>query len=368
MEKNEFLDRIAEGRMTRRDFHKALASVGLMAVAVPLGGRAARADDPVTYFTWGGYDVLEIIPGYQEATGEIPNWPIFTDEEEALSKLRAGFQADVAHPCSGRIRRWRDAGLLQPIDTSRLSNFNDIFPALKSINNADADGQQWFAAVDWGNTSVIYRTDIVEVEEESWTVLWDERYAGKLSIGEDVTDTAIIAALVAGARDPHDMTDEELAKVKELLAKQKPLLRFYWADNTVLEQAMATGEVVAASAWNSSVLALRRQGVPVAFMTPKEGILTWCCGLVLLKDAPQIDKAHQLIDAMISPEAGHYFITEFGYGHSNQKAFEMVDDETLAGIGLPRDPTELLSSGVFSADNTRQDEITQMFEAVKAGI
>ena len=187
-------------------------------------------------------------------------------------------------------------------------------------------------------------------------------------MGNDVTDTAIIAALLTGAKDPYNMTDEELAAVKELLVKQKPLLRFYWNDTTELEQAMATGEVVASSAWNSSVLELRKQGIPVAYMNPKEGILTWCCGLVMIKDAPQADKAHKLIDAIISPEAGQYFITEFGYGHGNQKSFELVDDETLAAVGLPRDPTTLLSSGVFSSDNKRQDETTQMFEAVKAGI
>jgi spermidine/putrescine transport system substrate-binding protein len=365
MEKNELMDRIADRTLTRRDFHKALASVGLAMVAVPVTSRLARADDSQpTYFTWSGYDIPEVMPGYNGT----PNMPAFADEEEALIKLRAGFQVDVAHPCSGRIRRWRDAGVIQPMDTSKLSHFADIFPALKSINGADEDGQQWFAAVDWGNTSVIYRTDMVEVQEDSWTLLWDERYAGRLSMGGDVTDTAIIAALLVGANDPYDMTDEELAKVKELLAKQKPLLRFYWADTTELEQAMATGEVVASSAWNSSVLALRNQGIPVAYMNPKEGILTWCCGLVLAKGAPQVDKAHELINAMISPEAGQYFISEFGYGHGNRKAFELVDDETLAAVGLPRDPTELLSSGVFSSDNKRQDEVNQLFEAVKAGL
>lgn len=367
MEKNEFLDRIADGRLSRRDFHKALAAAGLMAVVTPVGGRAVRADDQATYFTWAGYDVPEIIPGYVEKTGGTPNWPIFADEEEALTKMRAGFQVDVSHPCSGRIQRWRRAGIVQPIDTSRLSNFGDLFPKLKTLNGADVDGQ-WFIPVEWGNTSVLYRTDLVEVEEESWTILWDERYAGKLSMGEDVTDTAIIAALVAGVANPYDMTDEELAEVKALLQKQKPLLRFYWADNTILEQGLATGEIVAASAWNSSVLALQRQGIPVGYMKPKEGALVWCCGLVLAKDAPQPDKAYELIDAMISPEAGQYFITEWGYGHSNKKAFDAVDDETLASLGLTRDPTDLLSAGVFSSDNTRQDEITRMFEAVKAGL
>jgi spermidine/putrescine transport system substrate-binding protein len=367
MEKNELLDRIADGRMTRRDLHKALASVGLMMVAMPLAPRAARAEDQATYYTWSGYDVPEFMPAYVEKYGTTPNLPIFAEEEEAFTKLRSGYQVDVSHPCSGRIRRWRDAGILQPIDASRLSNFGDMFPTLQSINGAD-EGGQWFVGVDWGNTSVVYRTDLVDIQEESWTILWDERYAGKLSMGEDVTDTSIIAALVAGVADPYNMTDEDLAKVKDLLAKQKPLLRFYWSDNTTMEQALATGELVASSAWNSSVLTLRNQGLPVKFMSPKEGILTWCCGLVLMKDAPQIDKAHDLIDAMISPEAGQWLITQQGYGHSNSKSFDLVDDATLASLGLPRDPTTLLNSGVFSKENARLDDIVKMFEDVKAGL
>jgi spermidine/putrescine transport system substrate-binding protein len=307
------------------------------------------------------------MPAYVEKYGATPNLPIFAEEEEAFTKLRSGYQVDVSHPCSGRIRRWRDAGILQPIDASRLSNFGDMFPTLQSINGAD-EGGQWFVGVDWGNTSVVYRTDLVDIQEESWTILWDERYAGKLSMGEDVTDTSIIAALVAGVADPYNMTDEDLAKVKDLLAKQKPLLRFYWSDNTTMEQALATGELVASSAWNSSVLTLRNQGLPVKFMSPKEGILTWCCGLVLMKDAPQIDKAHDLIDAMISPEAGQWLITQQGYGHSNSKSFDLVDDATLASLGLPRDPTTLLNSGVFSKENARLDDIVKMFEDVKAGL
>ncbi len=368
MDKNEFLDRIGEGTLTRRDFHKALASVGLMAVTMPLTSRTARAEDQATYFTWSGYDVPEFMPGYVEKYGTTPNMPIFAEEEEGFTKLRAGYRVDVSHPCSGRIRRWRDAGILQPIDASRLSNFGDVFPTLKSINGADEGGQQWFVAVDWGNTSVVYRTDLVDVQEDSWTLLWDERYAGKLSMGEDVTDTAIIAALIAGVANPYNMTDDDIAKVKDLLVKQKPLLRFYWGDNTTMEQALASGELVASSAWNSSVLTLRNQGLPVRFMSPKEGILTWCCGLVMSKDAPQVDKAHDLIDAIISPQAGEWLITQQGYGHSNRKSFDLVDDATLTSLGLPRDPTTLLTSGVFSKENSRLDDIVRMFEDVKAGI
>lgn len=371
MKYNKIRDDIALGRVSRRDIGKMMAAAGVAMVTVPMmGGRAARAAaEDMTYFTWSGYDLPEFFPGYVEKHGGSPSTALFADEEEALQKLRAGFEADVAHPCSARTQRWREAGVIQSFDTSRLSNWEGVIDGLKDINGASADGQQWFAPVDWGNTSVIYRTDLVDWEgPESWTMLWDERYAGRLSIGEDITDTAIICALLIGAENPYSMTDEELQQVRELLQEQKPLLRFYWNDTTVLEQAMASGEVVAASAWNSSVVALKNAGVPVAYADPKEGILAWCCGLVVTSTATQLDLAHDFIDAMISPEAGEWLITEYGYGHSNRHALEMVDPALLEELGLPQDPTAMFERAVFSSDNKRLDELQAIFEEVKAGL
>ena len=69
--------------------------------------------------------------------------------------------------------------------------------------------------------------------------------------------------------------------------KQKPLLRFYWDSNTTVEQSLQSGEIVASSAWNSSLYTLTDQGVNVKFMyPPKEGIMAYVCGLVITKGAP----------------------------------------------------------------------------------
>ena len=109
-------------------------------------------------------------------------------------------------------------------------------------------------------------------------------------------------------------------------------------------------------------------GVPVAYAKPKEGILAWCCGLVVSSSATHLDLAHDLIDAMIAPEAGEWLITEYGYGHSNRKALEMVDEATLETLGIPKDPTIMFETAVFSSVNTRLDELQQIFEEVKAGL
>jgi spermidine/putrescine transport system substrate-binding protein len=365
MKAAEFIDRMAEGTLSRRRFSQVLAAAGLTAVTVV--ARQAQAEEQAIYFTWSGYDDPGFFPGYVKKHGANPNMPIFADEEEALQKMRGGAVYDVVHPCNSTIVRWLDAGVIQEIDTSRLSNWPDVFDSLKAFEGTQRDGKNYFVPVDWGNTSIIYRPDLVDIKEESWTLMWDERYAGKLAMGASGEETVAIAAIVAKAADPFHLTDAEMAKVKDLLLKQKPLLRFYWDSNTTVEQGLASGELVAATGWNSSAVTLKGQGIAVKFMNPKEGILTYCCGLVLAKGAPHPDAAYDLLDAMIAPDAGKWLIETQGYGHSNRKAFEQVDEKILAERGLPRDPTPFLNSGILWRPTARLDEINKMFEAVKAG-
>ena len=332
MDKQEFLERLAAGKMTRRQFNRTLAAAGLATAILPV---AARAAAQAVYFTWTGYDDPGFFPNYVAKNGASPETPIFADAEEALTKLRAGFAVDVAHPCNSELVRWRAAGVIQPIDVARLSNWPDVFDSLKNFEGQRDGDKNYFVPVDWGNTSIIYRPDLVDIAEESWSLMWDERYAGKLSMMADASETAIIAGIVAGAANPFKMSAEEIDRVRELLRKQKPLVRFYWNDNTTVEQALASGELVASTGWNSSAVTLKGQGVPVKFMTPKEGILTYCCGLVLSKDAPNPDRAYELMDAMIDPSAGKWLIEAQGYGHSNRKSFDLVGPEMLAERGLP---------------------------------
>jgi len=369
MDISEFKDKQAAGTLTRRDLNKALAAVGLVTVAAPvMPRRAAAQSDQAISFTWAGYDIPELYQSYLEKNGAPPDYVIYADEYEAFQKVESGFVCDTAHPCSPLVPQWRDAGLIQAIDTSRLSNWPNVFPALKELPGTQFEGQQWFAPFGWGRTSITYRTDLVDWEgDDSWSLLWDDRYKGQLAVFDSVDETVFITAIYAGV-DPCNMSDDDLNKVMGLLEEQKPLLRFYAISETDVTQALAAGEVVAALTWDSGVAQLKAEGVPVRFMIPKEGVETWSCGMVLMKDAPHEDKAYDLIDSMLSADSGEFIITEYGMGHSNRVAFERVSDELLADLQLPRDPTELLQSGVMYCKFKNKDDVINRFEIMKAGV
>jgi len=349
--------------LSRRHLGKLLASVGLAAVTMPLARGRTMAATQQSFYTWEEYSDPELFAGYAAAHGAPPLVQTFVDEQSALESLKAGFAVDVAHPCADQFGHWREVGLLQPIDTTRLGNWPYLFDALKAIPGTEANGHRWWVPLDWGISTVIYRPDQVRDPEDSYALLWNEAYAGRIAIDEDASITMIVAGLVAGVRDPFDMSDEDLVHVKTLLEKQKPLLRFYWSDDTLLEEAFASGEVVVSTSWMGPYLHLKERGIPVEILKPREGTLNWCCGLVLTKTATDVVAAHELIDYLLGPEAGAWLLN-YGAGHSNVKSYRNVDRAVLAKHGLSSDPARSLSEGIVLRYARRMADYQKLFDEV----
>jgi spermidine/putrescine transport system substrate-binding protein len=70
--------------------------------------------------------VEDYFPAYVAKHGALPNFSIFAGEEDTLAKVRAGYAADVMHPCNYSVARFKNAGLVTEIDPTRLSNWKDV--------------------------------------------------------------------------------------------------------------------------------------------------------------------------------------------------------------------------------------------------
>lgn len=346
-----------------------LAKTGLAAILLALASTVAPAlaEEKLKYFTWSGYEIPELDTGFLAAHPGAIEASTFGDDDDAFTKVKAGFSPDVAHPCYDKIARWNKEGLLQPIEIAKIKNWDKIFPVFRNLPDLQAgDGKVWMVPFDWGNTSILYRTDLVEKPEMSWNLLWDKKYAGRMATIDAVHDTPLVAAVLAGV-NPFDMKPEELEKVADKLREQRPLLSTYTTDMTSVEQSLSSGELVAAMTWNASAVALKKQGVPVEFMKPKEGMLTWACGFVLLKNAKNTDLAYDFINGRLDESAGKYVIENYGYGASTTTAFAAVPKETLDSLQLPSDPEEMLKTTIFTGPMKQNDDLAKMFEKVKAG-
>src|SRR5205085_2167795 len=99
---------------------------------------------------------------------------------------------------------------VQPWNTSLLSNFKHLNPFM--VKAGQYGGKQYGIPDDWGLDAILYRTDKVKPKANSWSLLYDERYKGKIAWFDDPVENFTIAGLLHGFKDPWNQSDAELAK------------------------------------------------------------------------------------------------------------------------------------------------------------
>ena len=59
----------------------------------------------------------------------------------------------------------------------------------------------------------------MKVDEQSWTMLIDPQFKGKISFLDAPDNVAAIAGLLTGAENPMDMNDDQMGRAEEVLRK-----------------------------------------------------------------------------------------------------------------------------------------------------
>ena len=317
------------------NFMKSAAVAVVLALGA--GGIASAADDELIIFDWAGYDDPEFFKGYTEKHGDVPTFAFFGDEEEAFQKMRAGFKADISHPCSQSVPKWIEAGLLEPLDTSRIERWDDLMKNFRDPEAYQKDGEYYFMPADWGNSLVAYRSDLIDGDKlQSLQAFADPQYEGRVSVPDNVDDAYALGFLATGITDWTKATDEDLEKASAFLREVHKNVRTYWADGASLAQLMASDEVMFAWAWNETPTTMAAEGHKVeSKLDTDEGSSSWVCGYVKLKDGPgSDDKVYDFLNAWQEDRTAEYIVSAWGYGLANDAAMAKVDVEALKGAGF----------------------------------
>ena len=356
------LDPFMAQRLNRRGFLR-LAGTSTLGAAVLAACKKAETGTGTTgqsrppiekepgnlqVFDWSGYGNGDYYPGkeraflwqqYAKQTGDTPQFILFENDDAAYTKAVAGtVNFDVVHPCGYKYRDWVDLGAVQPWDTSLIPNFPQLNPKLEV--SGIVDGKQYFIPLDWGFIAPIVNLDHVDVKEETFGILFDDRYAGKIS-WVDTSNMMYIGGLYLGVSDPFQMTDDELAQVRDFLISKKHLVKFLWNQSYDLWLSFKKEEVWIGYAWPDTVGYADAAGMNYLYMTPKEGRVSWVCGMGLAADTKNYYHAHDYVNSWASKKAAEFLLGYYYYGHTNTTAdLSVVSSGVVDALGLD-DPTVL---------------------------
>ena len=336
-----------------------------VATSAPTEAPVTEETGELSVLDWAGYDAEDFWVDFKNAYPDVTvNFEIGISDADIYAKMAAGNQADVFHPYTGWLQFYVDEGLVEEIDTSKLTNWDKVPDHFKQIGQFN--GKQYFIPWDWGFTSILYRTDKIPEGVDSWAALMDPKYSGHISMWDDGPGAVTVSSFIHGY-DETAITDEQLAAIQDEWIAQRDLNLFYWAGEPELVEGMTSGDVWAAYAWQGAYATLLANGVPVAYANPKEGRNSWVGVYGIRKGTENLDLALKFLDAKLGEATGNNVVNLFYYGHANQDVMNGITDATLKEAFSIDDPSVLETTN-FTPNLTaeQRDAWTAMWAEVKA--
>jgi spermidine/putrescine transport system substrate-binding protein len=364
---------LLERRLSREDLLKLAAATGGAGL---IAGRAGFAEAARTQLEaeGGRLQVLDWA-GYGNDGGQAmfaayvkkyaknkPQFTYMTNEADALAKIHAGLKPDVFRPYVGWVKYFATSGLVQPWNTKLITNFKHLNPFM--VKAGQYNGKQYGIPDDWGFDAILYRRDKVKPKARSWGLLFDERYKGKIAWYDDITMIQM-AGLYLGFKNTWNQTDAQLKQSQNLLKSKKHLVRLFWSSETNLWEAFGSGELWIAYAWPNDWVQMKKKGLKVVYMHPKEKPLAWVGMFMLLKGSPRPKLAHAYVDAWSSTKSAKWLEDNYGYGHANRLARPSSSD-LLRALKLTNPRAVTLPNAYLDRDIPRRALYAKLWEEVKA--
>lgn len=315
------------------------------------GGKSAAKGGSVTFLTYAVYSDKSLVGEFTKQTGTEVVPENFGELDEMLSKLRAnrGAGYDVLSAASNLVPQLASEGLIQPIDTERLTNWNKLYSQFQEADFIRHEGEIYGVPTVWGPEGLMYRTDKIS-KADSWEILWDEQYDKKMSVIDYDYEMVLTAALYLGMRDqlsqnPISFSQDDLAKIKDALSQQIKLNSKLWSDASEAEALLATGESWVTIGRVLFLTNLRKKNVPVALVNPKEGTQGWVTSTCISAGTENLDRAYAFCDYAISADYGRPLGESFGYPLTSEEIMGQIDEAKRNDMFL-QDPN-IVDSMVF---------------------
>ena len=335
--------------MSRQTFRPLIVALAFATVLVGCG-----SDDPggsstssagsspgplsgsLTFFAYEDAFEPDLLDPFEQANPELDvRTAAFGSGDETVAKLQSGFEADVVNVCVEDTVRMVTLGLLQPIDTSRIEAWDQMFPAFTDLDGVTVDGQVYLAPMVGGSSGIMYNAEAVPEGFDSYASVFDEAYAGRIGLDDDPLSGIALAAMAVGIDDPMHLDDAELEQVKQFLIEKKPLLRSLVKGDADVAQLFKSGEIdVVVPGYKGSTETLQQEGVPAEYALASEGQLTWTCGYAIGENAQNVDAAYALINHYAQPETQGWQAENFFYLVSNQETLDAVSPKVVEEAGL----------------------------------
>ncbi len=269
------------------------------------------------------------------------NYTTYATNEEMFQKIKSGAGSyDIVVPSDYMIQQMIHNDLLLPFDATSLSNFKNINEKFTSAPYYDPENA-YSVPYTYGMLGVIYNTALVDeedVKDESWGLLWNEKYKRKILQFNNPRDAFASAMYYLGL----DINSSDISvwqTALDKLSEQKALVQGYVNDE--IFNKMTTASAAIAPYFAGDFLTMAYQNEDLDFYYPVEGSNYFVDAMCIPKSSRNPEVAKEYINFMLTEEPAVANALYVGYASPNDVVVQ--SEEYIEGIQeLHEDAMEIL--------------------------
>src|SRR6202161_1125194 len=158
------------------------------AIALFLAAAACKKEPPsLSLLVWEGYADPSYVHDFEVAHNCKISASYMGSSDELVAKLRGGSASnyDVISPSSDVATMIALSGLAAPLDLSKIPTYAQLSSRLRSLPLVRVNGNVYGVPFTWGPNPLLYDTTVFAQAPDSWAVLWDPKYKGKVSVWDE---------------------------------------------------------------------------------------------------------------------------------------------------------------------------------------
>lgn len=341
--------------ISRRGFIKTtVAGVGALAAPALISSKALASSGELNFTGWAGYPVFKekVFPTFTEATGIKVNFTELPDQDAMRAQAKVALQSggiDMTEPTIERVGAWNSDGLIGAWDPAKLA-MDNYLPGLAdgtAGERSHKDGKLMYVPSNWGTEALVYKKDAAKLgEPPTLGALFDP--ANQVTLRPHSALAAMGRHLDATGKLPMPWIEgySDMAKMATLwdialaeAVKAKGNVVQFWSGENEAHAGFADNGATVGLCWDSTGYNLRNDGY--GYMAPDEGAFAWHQGFVLMKNAVNVDQAHELAKWVSTAEGSALWATAFSANPVGKGGSDKMDPDVATFYNSAFDDAKL---------------------------
>ena len=286
----------------------------------------------LSLIAWEGYAQPEWVKPFTALTGCKVSVKYAGSSSEMVSLMaNGGGQYDLVSASGDADLRLIYGGDVKPINIKLIPSWDEFRTFLKAPPFNTINGYHYGISYEFGPNVLLYSTTTFPTAPTSWSVLYNPKYKGKITVPDNpiqIADAALyLSKIKPGLKitNPYELTQTQFNDAVSLLKEEHPLIKKYWDLASQEISLFQNGEAVVGAAWPYQTNTLIAAGAKVADTIPSQGATGWADTWLLATHAPDPNCAYKWMAYVSTPKIQAEEADYFGETPANTLACPIMN-------------------------------------------